>query len=511
MKILSNEDIKTIRRLTMEAQGITSVDLVERTGEAVAEEVMAVAGRPDEGRPLLVLAGWGDNGAEALATARVLAEQGYKPEVLLFNIGGNRLSPECTVMRDRLDGVEGVMLQEITGNEPFRWTDPSVSSVIVDGLFGGGHDKPMPRTFQLLARNINDSGATVVSIDIPSGLSEEWNGKVSREYMIHATITVAIEFPRLSFMLADNADVVGHWKIVRIGYDSNAIRQAPFTFVLVDKPLVARCLKPRKPFSSKHDYGNAMIFAGSRGMAGAAVLAARGALRAGAGRVTVHGPAENMIVLQTAVPEAMFRADQRAAYISSMFFDLKYNSYAVGPGIGKAEETAIAFEKFIKAAQAAGRRLVLDADALNIIAKRPILLNYITPFSVITPHIDEFDRIFGASANSEERLRKALKCAEDYSLIIVLKGHHTAIIRPDGKLMFNSSGTPAMATPGSGDVLTGVITALMANGLVSEIAAFVGPYIHGVAGELAAKQHGEYGVTAGDIADNIGAAIKEIM
>ena len=508
MKILSNQDIRNVEAATLRAQGVTEIDLIERVATAVAKEVKLYCEPTDK---LLVLAGWGNNGADALESARLLALEGYRPTIFLFNIKGKKLNDNCAEMRDRLKKTEGVNLIEITGAEPFEWTDPTASTTIIDGLFGSGLKAPLPRSFQIIARNINQSGATVVSIDIPSGLYAEWNGESPREDMLHATVTVAVEFPRLAFFLSDNADVVGKWKVIRIGYDAAAIRQAPFTFVLTDRGLVSRYLAPRKEFSSKADYGNALIFAGQQGMMGAAVLAARGALRAGAGKVTVYSASVGNTIVQTAVPSAMFEADSNAKVISTMPYNDKYNAISVGSGIGTSDETAAALQRFVKAAAAAGKRIILDADALNIIAKNPNILNYLPPLSVITPHAGEFDRIFGESGNDEERLKKAIQCAEEYSLIIVLKGRYTAIVRPDGKVMFNSTGTPAMATPGSGDVLTGIITGLMAIGLESEIAAFVGPYIHGLAGELAAEEQGEYGVMADDIVDKIGVAIKQIM
>ena len=511
MKILSNEEIREIEQYTIETQGIDTLELIERVASAVVVEVKKLCDRKDK---LIVLAGWGNNGADALETARQLATEGYRPVVYLFNIGGNRLSEECAAIRERILKTEGIELFEITGKEPFRWPEVSSSTTIIDGLFGSGLNRPLPRTFQLLAQNINESGATVVSIDIPSGLMAEWNGATPRENMMHATVTVAVEFPKLSFMLPENAEVVGTWKVIKIGYDKKAISKAPFSFILIDRPIVRGLLNPRNLFSSKADYGNALIVAGSTGMMGAAVLAAKAALRTGAGKVTVYSASQGNHILQTAVPSAMFKMDTRydgADKITRIPFDKAYNAISVGPGIGTADETASALEKFIKASSASGQRIILDADALNIIAKRPILLNYIQPLSVITPHEKEFDRIFGECDSHEERLRKAIKCAQEYSLIIVLKGRHTAVIRSDGKITFNSTGTPALATPGSGDVLTGILTALMAIGLSSEIAAFVGPYIHGLAGELAEEEHGEYGVTAEDIVDYIGKAIKLIM
>lgn len=508
MKILSNDEIKAVEARTLEAQNITTVNLIERAADAVAREVKKLS-HPDN--PLIVLAGWGNNGADALETARLLALEGYKPEVYLFNIGNNRLNSECTIMRDRLLETKNVTLHEINGSEPFQWIDPAKNTLIIDGLFGAGLNRPLPRTFQLLAHNIRQNGCLVVSIDIPSGLFAEWNGNASRSDMFHATLTVAIEFPRLSFMFKDNAEVVGRWKVARIGYDVKALREAPFTFLYVDRAMVAKNLHPRHTFASKADFGSAMIYAGSKGMAGAAVLAAKGALRAGAGKVTVYSSSDNCNIIQTAVPSAMFASDSRSQFISNMPFDNRYTSFAVGPGIGTSDDTAFALEKFVKAASAASKRIVVDADALNIIAKHPNILNYLPPLSVLTPHAEEFDRIFGKSESEEDRLKKAIKCAEDLGIIIVLKGHHTAVVRIDGKIMFNSTGTPAMATPGSGDVLTGIIAGLMATGMLSEIASVVGTYIHGLAGEIAAEKHGQYGVTAEDIADSVGIAIKQIM
>ena len=509
MKILLRDEILEIENKTLESQGISRLNLVERVAAALAEEITNLC--PRRNSNIWVIAGWGNNGADALETARLLALNGYRLSVYLFNIGGNRLSAECAQIRDRIIDQPGINLVEINGVEPYRWPDPDSNTTIIDGLFGSGLNRPLPRVFQLLAQNINNSGATVVSIDIPSGLMSEWNGNSPRENMLHATVTLAVEFPKLAFMLGDNAEVVGNWKVLDIGLDKKAIKQAPYSFMLVDKKLASLFLSPRKPFSSKADYGNAFIIAGSRGMMGAAILSAQGALRAGAGKVTVYSVASGNDIVQTAVPCAMYRQDNHNEHIVTIPFDTKYNAYAIGPGIGTHDETVIAFEKFVKAAAAASRRIVIDADGLNIIAKRPIILNYLPPLSVITPHVGEFDRIFGESSTEEERLKKAIKCAEEYSLIIVLKGHHTAVVRPDGKITFNSSGTPAMATPGSGDVLTGIITGLMAIGLDSEIAALVAPYIHGLAGEMAEEEHGEYGVTASDIAQNVGKAIKEIM
>ncbi|MDE6396065.1 MAG: NAD(P)H-hydrate dehydratase, partial [Muribaculaceae bacterium] len=503
MKILSNEDLKDVEQKTLEESGLTSLDLVERVAQALTREIRRLW---NPGIDLVVFAGWGNNGADALATARLLAQAGYEPVVYLFNLRSSGLSSECKVMRDRLMETEGVSFLEITGREPFEWPVLTPDTVLIDGLFGAGLNRALPRSLQILIHHINNSGAQVVAIDIPSGMFAEWNPG-SRQDMIHAKYTFAIGLPRMAFFLGDNAEAVGEWKVLDIGYSRSAISKAPFSFTMVDREMVAQFLGPRDKFSSKADYGNAIIFAGKRGMMGAAILSARGALRAGAGKVTVHGPSGGNAIVQTAVPCAMYQDDPNVNHIVQMAYNAAFTSFAVGPGIGTATDTVDALEHFLIATQAAGRQVILDADALNCIAERPNLLNFITQLSVITPHAGEFDRIFTKSDNDEDRLKKAIRASEDHSLIIILKGHHTTIVRPDGKVMFNSSGSPALATPGSGDVLTGILAGLMAAGMKAEIAAFVGPYIHGLAGELAEAHHGEYGVTAEDIALCVGRAI----
>lgn len=320
-----------------------------------------------------------------------------------------------------------------------------------------------------------------------------------------------MEFPRLAFFIPDNSEVVGEWKLLKIGLSREAIKKTPYTYYLITDRDIKRILRRRDPDSSKADYGSALICAGSYGMCGAAVLALRGALRAGAGKVTCYGPRCAYFVAQTAVPSAMFIRDPHDNNISEITLEREYSAVGIGPGIGTRDVTINALENFLKLANANHQALVLDADALNCIAVRPIMLNYLPTYSVLTPHPGEFDRLFGSQPSAEARLRKAIDVARFYNVIIVLKGRYTAVVRPDGKVHINSSGTPALATPGSGDVLTGVITALIAQGYRPETAAISGVYVHGLAGELAENQHGSYGVTAEDIALEIGRAIKIVM
>lgn len=508
MKILTNEQLREAVRRTIEADGLRELDLIENAAEAITAEI---TGRWRPNTHVVVFAGWGNNGADALETSRLLAAQGYNPEVYFFNIG-RRATPECATCRDRLlESPDSLTLYEIDGSENFSWPELDKSCLVIDGLFGAGLNKPLPVPFQLLVSNINNSGAQVVSIDIPSGMFGEWNEGNSLSHMVHATLTLALGAPRLAFVIADNAPALGEWKVLNIGLNPKVLADIPYIYYLVQRSTVRQVIKTRPEFCSKADFGTALIISGSEGMAGAAVLAASGALRAGAGKVVVHTPACALPVLQVAAPCAMVSADPNQRCITKMPNDPKrFSAIAVGPGIGTHDLTIDALGQFLRARSAASAPVILDADALNCMASRPNLLEHLPVLSVLTPHDGEFDRLFGEQKSHETRLRKALDVAAFYNVIIVLKGRYTAIIRPDGRIFFNTSGSPAMATGGSGDVLTGVICGFMAQGYKPEIATFVSCFVHGVAGELASIEQGDYGAIATDIADNIGKAIASI-
>lgn len=510
MKILSNDTLNEIAKYTIQHEGVTALELSENTAELVASEISS---RWSRTIPVTVLSGWGNNGTDAMLTAALLVELGYSVDVFLFNIN-DRITPEGRVARGRLtdDLAERKNLRfvEISGRERFVMPDPPKSSLIIDGLFGAGLKKAMPVSFQMLVRNINQSGASVVSIDMPSGLMDEWNDKIPRESVMHATLTLALGAPRLSFMIAENHEAVGEWKVLDIGLSHKAMAEAPYKYYLVQKNTVAQFLKPRNINCTKDNFGNVLLCAGSKGMFGAAILSGHAALRGGAGRVTIRSAASGLNAIQTAVPCAMFSSDKNNDHLTDIPAHKENVITAIGPGIGTADSTIDAMEHFLKTCTSSDARIVIDADGLNALALRPRMMEYLPLLTVLTPHAKEFDRIFGEMHDEESRLKKALQVANYHRVIIMLKTHYTAVVRPDGKVFFNSSGTPALATPGSGDVLTGLIAALMAQGHNPEKATFMAAYIHGYAGHLAENTYGEYGVTAMDIAQNIGIAMRDI-
>lgn len=502
MKLFTNDQIRAIERHVIKNDGVTTIELVERAASAISWEIMS---RWRQSKKVLIFAGPGNNGADALAVASMLIEEGYSVEVLLFNIF-DKLSEACMHFREKLRELAPASLCEITTD----FTPPYISQdiLVIDGLFGSGLKEPLSGGFQSLVDYINNSSATIVSIDIPSGMFAEWNERILSRNAIHASLTLAVEFPRLSFFIADNAEFLGEWKVLDIKLASAEVRTETSPYFLLEKGDAHRLLRHRSRFTSKDDYGSCLLAAGSYGMMGAAAMSARGALRAGVGKLTVHAPRCGFNTLQAGLPEAMFEPDGNDIVVTNIPQKHDYNVIAVGPGMGTHEYTVKAVESLILAAK---KPMVIDADALNCIAQRPSMLDHIPQMSVITPHAGEFDRLFGSHSSHEARLKRAIDKAAYYNIIILLKGYYTTVVRPDGKIYFLDNGTPAMATPGSGDVLTGIIAALMAQGYSPDISAALGAFIHSQAGCMAAAEQGEYGVLATDIANMTGKAIKSIM
>jgi NAD(P)H-hydrate epimerase len=375
-------------------------------------------------------------------------------------------------------------------------------AVVVDALFGSGLTRPPEGAWAELIAFLNGLPNEIVSIDLPSGL---FTDRHTAGPSVRARRTFSFETPKLAFFMPENAAYLGEWAFDSIGLHPEYAAQtdSPFSYLTAD----ALRLRKREKFDHKGTYGHALLIAGSYGKMGAAVLAAKAALRAGAGLVTVHAPACGGAILQTAVPEAMFSADRRAKIWSGAPDTGLFRSVGLGCGIGLAPETAAAMEALLDQASSP---LILDADALNLLAAHPAWWSKIPPNSLLTPHPKEFERLFGPSRNDFERLELLRTQAVARGVYIILKGAHTAIADPDGRCRFNSTGNPGMATAGAGDVLTGILTGLLAQGYAPEAAACLGVYLHGLAGDLAANKYSQPGMTAGSIAACLGDAWKAL-
>lgn len=500
MKIFTTSQIRQLDQYTIEREPIASVDLMERAADALLDAFITFYSKSDKG--FCVFAGPGNNGGDALALARKLKNLHYEVQVHLYSAG--KLSEDCEINKNRLLEKYPEVL-----NEHFNeFVEPVIGDddVIIDGLFGSGLSRPLSGFYAEIIDFINDAGNVVVAIDIPSGLNADTCHNM-HEPTVKATYTFTFQFPKIALFFCENERFLGEWFILDIGIHKPSIDEMPANYHYLTQQDVTGLIKKRKKFTHKGSYGHLALLAGSKGMAGACILAAKAALRSGAGLLTVHGPEGNRCVLQTKVPEVIYDADRDSDCISQFYHADKYDALAIGPGIGIQSLTVKMLQDLLPVLRIP---CVLDADALNIIASQKNLLEAIPAGSILTPHPKEFERLACVKGNSSDCLMKACEMATKYQLVIVLKGAFSRIILPDGQVYFNSTGNPGMATAGSGDVLTGIVGALLAQGYNAGHAAKLGVYLHGLAADLALETESEESLIAGDIITSLGKAFKRI-
>lgn len=503
MKIFTSAQIHELDKYTIEHEPIKAIDLMERSAKALT---VAITQQWTNRTPIVVFAGPGNNGGDALAVARLLAEQAYEVRVYLFNINKS-LSPECITNKQRV--AENKRIKEFV--EVTTQFDPptlDANTLVVDGLFGSGLNKPLTGGFASLVKYINQSPSKVVSIDIPSGLMPEDNTYNVRANIIHADTTLTLQQKKLAFMFADNQEFIGKLRILNIRLSAEYIQNTEAAYTVLEESDIRYRMHHRGDFVNKGTMGNALLIAGSYGMAGASVLATRACLRSGAGKVTVHTPRKNYDIMQISVPEAVMQMDHEETYFSEAVDTDEFDAVGIGPGLGQQESTAIALISQIRRAQCP---IVADADALNILANHRAWLQQLPKGIIMTPHPKEFERLAGATYSSDyECLHKAQEMAQRLQAYIILKGHYSALCLPSGRIIFNSTGNSGMATAGSGDVLTGIITGLLARGYSRQDACTVGMYIHGLAGDYAVKEIGKESLVAGDIIRFLPKAFAEL-
>ena len=492
MKIFTSAQIHELDKYTIEHEPISSLNLMERAAKAITRSIEE---EWSNRTPIVVFAGPGNNGGDALAVSRLLAEDGYQVSVYLFNVH-NKLSADCAANKKRLVESKRIKLfTEVTLNfDPPQLTE---RTLVIDGLFGSGLNKPLAGGFAAMVKYINQSPAKVVSIDIPSGMMCEDNTYNIHANIIRADLTLTLQQKKLAMLLADMQQYLGRLKVLDIRLSPEFIRQSDCKYRLLEENDIRHLLVARNDFVHKGNMGNALIIAGCYGMTGAAILATKACLRAGVGKVTTHTPKRNYDIMQISVPEAVLQLDHEETCFSEPTETENFNAVGIGPGLGTNEGTAIALIAQIRRTLCP---LVIDADALNILASHRAWMQQLPKNIILTPHPKELDRLAGnASTNSYERLAKACELAERLQGFVILKGHYSALCLPDGHIEFNSTGNSGMATAGSGDVLTGIITALLARGYKQADACRLGMYLHGLAGDLAIKDIGKESLIASDL------------
>jgi NAD(P)H-hydrate epimerase len=499
MKILSAPQIKAADEHTIHSLPISSVDLMERAAARCTDWL--TANYPKE-TLFVVLCGSGNNGGDGLAITRMLHRHGYGVKAFLLPTSAE-LSRDCSSNLNRLQRISAGLVENL--QQDTYITDIAEHIVIIDAILGTGLSRPAEGWVAKFIDKINELPNKVISIDMPSGLpADSLPGEKSS--VISAVDTLSFQFYKRSFLHGEGGKYCGRIHILDIGLDETFARNTVTHYNIITKDEVLKHYKPRQPFSHKGTYGMAFLIGGSYGMMGAIALAGKAALRTGAGKVRVLLPEAGYDIIQTLVPECMC-ITKGQHHINNISEWENADAIGIGCGIGTEDNTIAAFCSFIEAVK---EPVVIDADALNIIAKHPELLHKIPAGSILTPHPKEFERLFGPTSDSMQRAELARMQAMRYGFNIVLKDRYTIVIDPEGECWYNLTGNAGLATAGSGDVLTGIITGLLAQGYAPTIAAMLGIYLHGKAGEYASNIHSQESMVAGDIVESLGAAYRSL-
>lgn len=497
MKIFSVSQIKQWDQFTIENEPVNSIELMERAANECFFYILSHYSHPSIFK---IFCGKGNNGGDGLAIARLLTKMSY--QVSVYIAGKNKPgSPDFEANLERL--------KTTTASIDFLEEDnvfPNIDKkdILIDALFGTGLNKPVTGYYAELVRYINQNASTVISIDIPSGLYVDKSSVGNPA--IQATTTLSFQNQKLAFLLPENQPYTGRVILLNIELSPEFQEKEQTPFVYLDEKEISRIYKKREPFSNKGNYGYACLLAGSYGMMGAAVLSSKACLKSGAGKLTSYICGEGYEIFQTSVPEAMCKTFGNTFIEGAKGFD-SFDAIGFGPGLGLHESYKNLFHQIFSEFK---KPLVIDADALNFLSENQELYKEIPPESIITPHPKEFERLFGKSSSDFDRMHLALSKAKEFNIYIVLKGHHTFIASPDQRGFFNSTGNAGMATAGAGDVLTGILTGLLAQKYHSLDACILGVYLHGLAGDFAAETESQESMIAGDIIDNLGKAFKKI-
>lgn len=501
MKILSVDKIRDADAYTIKHEPISSLDLMERASEKL---FMWVCEYVDNKKSIEIFVGLGNNGGDGLALGRMLMNEGYEVSINVLRYSDN-ITDDFQINYDRLLDLDKHVVKNISSLDEFNAVDEN--TVIIDAIFGSGLSRPVIGFTGKIINEINKSKSIVIAIDIPSGLFSDVTSKNNGGAIINADYTLSFQFPKIAFLVPENDLHVGQWNILDIGLHHDFINSTITSNHYVINEDVVHTLKTRPKFSHKGTFGHALIIAGSFGKMGAAILCSRACLKSGVGLLHTHIPRSGITALQSSTPETMLSIDNDENYFSEVPDLNSFNAIAIGPGIGQSEQTLKALKLLI---QNSNSPMVLDADALNILSNNPTWLAFLPQSSILTPHPKEFERIVGGWNNDFECLDKQKALAQKHGIYVVLKGANTSICFPDGQIFFNSTGNPGMATAGSGDVLTGIITGLLASGYSPAVSSVMGVYLHGLAGDLSAVENGMEATTAGDIIENLGKAFLDL-
>ncbi|MFS4481866.1 NAD(P)H-hydrate dehydratase [Hyunsoonleella sp. 2307UL5-6] len=501
MKIFSKAQIYSGDALTAERQNITSTELMERAGTQIFNWMhMRMQGAQV---PIHVFCGIGNNGGDGLVLARHLITHGYNVYTYIINYSDKR-SKDFLINYDRIKNTTKKWPTLLKCTEDFP--EIHANDIIVDAVFGIGLNRPVDNWVKKLFQHFKVSKAFTMSVDIPSGLYTD-KPVEDKEAVVYAGFTLSFASPKLVFFLPETAKYTVQWEILDIGLDPEYLYTTETEAELIGKHEVLPNYMPREKFSHKGQFGHALIIGGSYGKIGAVTLASRAALSVGAGLVSAYVPKCGYVPLQASFPEAMVITDPNEEKITTINFEIEPTVIGFGIGVGTDAKTVTAFEAFLKTNKLP---LVIDADGLNILAKKKALLKLLPEFSVLTPHPKELERLVGAWKDDFEKLKKAKAFSKKYSIILVIKGANTITVFNE-KLFVNTTGNPGLATAGSGDVLTGIVTGLISQGYHHSVAAIFGVYLHGKSADIAVEDFGYQSLIASHVIEYLGEAFIDLF
>ena len=493
--LLTSAQMRAADAFTITQQEISSLDLMESASlafvNAFTEEVT------DKAATIAMLCGKGNNGGDGLAIARLLWHKGYTHVGVYLVSFSSKETEEYRANLDLLDKI-GFAYTVITAAE--RVSDLN-ENILIDAVLGSGLNKPLQGDYLELAQCVNALNRKVIAVDVPTGFPAEGPLQEGSTY-IKADLVICFQRPKINFFFPESVQALSRFRVVQIGLDEGFIAQCDSPYQLIDRESVQGLIKPRHTFTHKGTYGHALIIAGQEDTMGAALLAASACLHAGAGLTTVSIPESGLTALNTTLPEVMYLTRKK---LDDDALAKKFKAIAVGPGLGTGEESVMVLNHLLKLQVP----LIVDADALNILADHKDLMDRLPGGSVLSPHMKEFDRLFGQHENWWSRLQTARTAAVRLNCVIVLKNQYTFIVNQQGKVTINTTGNPAMAQGGMGDILTGIIVSFKAQGYPADQAAYLACYIHGKSGdELAVHQ---ISVTASQVASQTPKTIKGIV
>ncbi|HOG19275.1 MAG TPA: NAD(P)H-hydrate dehydratase [Salinivirgaceae bacterium] len=494
-KILSSKQIKDIDIYTIANEPIKSIDLMERAATNLFYKLINLHGY----KKYFLLAGPGNNGGDAVALFRMLIESGVQASLIILN-ETDKFSKDCFLNIQRLKEKN---IDFLCCKTFFDFPKIDKESIIIDGIFGSGLNKPIKGFYADVIEHINRLPNHKVAIDIPSGLFSD-NNRDNRGAIIMANETYTLQIPKLAFFFAENSKYVGNLSIVDIGLHPNAIELAETKYFLTEPIDIDGLYIPRPKHTHKGNFGHTLIIAGSEGKYGAMVLCASACLRSGAGLVSIYTSKNGELVLNSIIPEAMTISNTSKLTRDDLE---RFTSIGIGPGIGVSNESEALLLNIIKNYD---NPVVLDADALNLIAKNRDIIKFIPKESIFTPHVGEFDRLFDKCNDTLERIEKASKFCKKQNMLLVLKGKNSAVVDQQGNVHFNNTGNQGMSTAGSGDVLTGIISGLLSVGYKPKDATILGVWLHGIAGDKALDNESHESLIATDIIKHLGSAFKTI-